>query len=141
MCEDSEDSLMEEDESEWDADAPPVDQTAARAAAKAAAEKALPECKIDALQKARAMTGRALLVMSHTCNRQELSADVGNERGSEPRMPPLRWGVRHHLHRGGWDGKGERLQPRDTAMPTAWKESHTQLVEVRTSSSSLPELE
>ena len=40
MCEDSEDSLMEEDESEWDADAPPVDQTAARAAAKAAAEKA-----------------------------------------------------------------------------------------------------
>lgn len=50
MCEDSEDSLMEEDESEWDADAPPVDQTAARAAAKAAAEKALPECKIDALQ-------------------------------------------------------------------------------------------
>ena len=62
MCEDSEDSLTEEDESESDADAPPVDQTAARAAA---AEKAL-QCKIDALQKARATAGRALLVMSRT---------------------------------------------------------------------------
>ena len=59
MCEDSEDSLMgeQEDESEWDADAPPVDQTAARAAAKAAAELLLRRL----FQSARSMPSRTLV--------------------------------------------------------------------------------